>query len=161
VTPRFTVGDLVKRSTSAFSLAEVTLALGVAAFCLLAIFGLVPVGLKTQQFAIEQTATTRIVSAVVADLRNTPRTATSSSLFSINIPGSTGSSSSTIFFDGDGHYSTTLGANSRYRLTISFVPNNAGARGATLAHLKVTWPAAASLSDATGSNETFVALDRN
>src|ERR1700737_1085954 len=98
-------------------------------------FGLLPIGLKTQQIAVEQTAATHIVSAVTADLQNTPRTAPTSSLFHIGIPGSNGSSFSTVFFDSEGHFAAALDANSRYRLTITFVPNNAGARGATLAHL--------------------------
>jgi len=151
----------MKRSILGFSLVELTLALGVAAFCFLAVFGLLPVGLKTQQLAIEQTVTTQIVSAVIADLRNSHGAATSSSLFGISIPGNSSSSSSTIFFDSQGRFSTALDANSRYRLTITFTPNSAGVRGATLAHLRVTWPAPANATNAGGSNETFVALDRN
>ena len=152
---------MTARSRSGFSLVEVTLALGVAAFCLLAVFGLLPIGLKTQQTAIEQTAATRIVSAVVSDLRSTARATTTSSLFTINIPANTASSSSTLYFDTEGHFSPTIGANSRYRLTITFIPNSTGGRGATFAHLLVTWPAAASTANAAGAAETFLALDRN
>jgi uncharacterized protein (TIGR02598 family) len=152
---------MTARSSAGFSLVEVVLALGVAAFCFLAVFGLLPMGLKTQQLAIEQTAVTRIVSAAVADLRNTLPTATTSSLFAITIPANTISSSLTLFFDSEGHASTTLGADSRYRLTITFAPNSAGNRGATFAHLLVTWPAPASVGDASGSTETFLALNRN
>jgi uncharacterized protein (TIGR02598 family) len=148
-------------SRSGFSLVEVTLALGVAAFCLLAVFGLLPIGLKTQQTAIEQTAATRIISAVVSDLRSTARTATTSSLFTINIPVNTASSSSTLYFDAEGRFSPTIGANSRYRLTIIFSPNNTGGRGATFVDLLVTWPAAASTVNAAGDAEIFLALDRN
>jgi len=126
---------------------EVTLALGIAAFCLLAIFGLLPIGLKTQQLAVEQTAATRIASIT--------------SLFAISIPNNAASSVETIFFDTDGHSSTVVQPNSRYRVTITFSPNNSGARSATLAHLRITWPAAAAIADAGGSSETFVALDRN
>lgn len=152
---------MTARAPSGFSLIEVTLALGVAAFCLLAVFGLLPIGLKTQQFAIEQTAATRIVSAAVSDLRNTPPAATTSSLFTINIPANTASSSSISYFDTEGHVTSALSANSRYRLTITFTPNITGGRGATFAHLLVSWPAAASVTNASGSAETFVALDRN
>src|SRR5438552_368100 len=48
----------MKRSllqTAAFSLVEVTIALGVAAFCLLVLLGLLPAGAKTQQNSIQQT----------------------------------------------------------------------------------------------------------
>jgi uncharacterized protein (TIGR02598 family) len=148
-------------SRSGFSLVEITLALGVAAFCLLAVFGMLPIGLKTQQIAIEQTAATRIISAASSDLRNTARAATASSLLSISIPPNTASSSSTLYFDTEGHVSPSISASARHRLTIRFTPNSTGGRGATFVHLLVTWPAAASITDARGSAETFVGLDRN
>jgi uncharacterized protein (TIGR02598 family) len=152
---------MTARSRLGFSLVEVTLALGVAAFCLLAVFGLLPIGLKTQQSAIEQTAATRIVSAAASDLRNTARTATTSSLFAINIPANTASSASELFFDTGGRFSSAIGPNSRYRLTITFSPNSTGGRGATFVHLLVSWPAAATTVNAAGVAETFLALDRN
>jgi uncharacterized protein (TIGR02598 family) len=52
----------------AFSLVEVTLALGIAAFCLITVFALVPVALKTQQASIQQTTANTIASQIVADL---------------------------------------------------------------------------------------------
>ena len=55
-----------------FSLVEVTLALGVASVCLIAIFGLLPVGLRTNQDAIQQVAAADILGAVMTDLRATP-----------------------------------------------------------------------------------------
>ena len=54
-----------------FSLVEVTLALGVASVCLIAIFGLLPVGLRTNQDAIQQGSAADILGAVMADLRAT------------------------------------------------------------------------------------------
>jgi uncharacterized protein (TIGR02598 family) len=62
----------MKRSlaeTSAFSLVEVTLALGVAAFCLIAVLGLLPTSLKTQQASIQQTTANSIISQIFSDLR--------------------------------------------------------------------------------------------
>jgi uncharacterized protein (TIGR02598 family) len=55
--------------SAAFSLVEVTLALGVAAFALLAIIGLLPASLKTQQASIEQTTANTIISQIFSDLR--------------------------------------------------------------------------------------------
>jgi len=152
---------MTARFRSGFSLVEVTLALGIAAFCLLAVFGLLPIGLKTQQSAIEQTAATRIISAAASDLRNTARTAAASSLFAITIPGNTASTSSTLYFDTEGRYSPAISADSRYRLTVTFSPNSTGGRGATFVHLLVSWPAAATTVNAAGIAETFLALDRN
>jgi type II secretory pathway pseudopilin PulG len=62
----------MKRSRAkprAFSLVEVTLALGVAAFCLIAVLGLLPTGLKTQQNSIQQTTANQIISTIFSDLR--------------------------------------------------------------------------------------------
>ena len=55
--------------TAAFSLIEVTLALGIAAFCLLAVFALVPIALKTQQASIQQPTANQIISTIWSDLR--------------------------------------------------------------------------------------------
>jgi type II secretory pathway pseudopilin PulG len=53
----------------AFSLVEVTLALGVAAFCLIAVLGLLPTTLKTQQASVQQTTANQIISTIFSDLR--------------------------------------------------------------------------------------------
>jgi len=55
--------------TAAFSLVEVTLALGVAAFALLAIMGMLPTGLKTQQASIQQTTANSIIAQIFSALR--------------------------------------------------------------------------------------------
>jgi uncharacterized protein (TIGR02598 family) len=55
--------------SAAFSLVEVTLALGVAAFVLLAIIGMLPTSLKTQQASIQQTTANQIISQIFSDLR--------------------------------------------------------------------------------------------
>jgi uncharacterized protein (TIGR02598 family) len=164
-----------------FSLVEVTLALGVAAVSLLAIFALLPVGLKTNQVAIERRASTDILSAVVADLRATPITnprggATASPRFAIRIPANPVSriTTVTLFFNTEGQCSTDLEGSTkpdssgwdpslqtRYRATITFMPNGAGARSATFVHLKATWPAAAVIGNASGAAEMFLALNRN
>jgi uncharacterized protein (TIGR02598 family) len=156
----------VKRD--AFSLVEVTLAMGVAAVSLLAIFALLPVGVRTNQIAIEQTASTDILSAIAADLHATPVTgprggATVSPRFAIGIPANPVSASSptTLFFAEHGQFSASISGDSRYRVIVTFLPNGAGARTATFVDLKATWPAAASVPDAGGTAEMFIALDRN
>jgi len=62
----------MKRSppeAAGFSLVEVTLALGVAAICLIAMLGLMPTSLKTQQTSIQQTTANQIISQIYAVLR--------------------------------------------------------------------------------------------
>ena len=150
----------------AFSLVEVTLALGVAAVSLLVIFSLLPLGLQTNQRSLEQTASVDILSAVAADLRATPVTnprgnAATSSQFGINIPASGGTGTTTLYVNSAGQSNSSQQSDSRYRVTITFVSNGGGAKSATLADLKVTWPASAAISNAQGTSEIFAAFDRN
>ena len=142
-----------KRSTSAFSLVELTLAIGIAAFCLIAVFGLMPVGVQTNRNATSQTAATSILSDVIADMRATPRTSPTSSQFAITF-----GTARTLYFDGPGQFTTVLGANSRYRVGITFPSSPTGL---SYTDLKITWPAAAAPANASGSVEMFAAFDRN
>jgi type II secretory pathway pseudopilin PulG len=57
------------RKTAGFSLVEVTLALGIAAFSLLTVFALLPITLKTQQTSMQQTMANQIISQINAVLR--------------------------------------------------------------------------------------------
>ena len=140
---------------NSFSLVELTLALGVAAICLISVFGLLPVGLKANHNAISQSASASIIAAVVADMRATPKASTTSTQYGVTF-----GTTKTVYFDNEGGIATSVAPNSRYRLDIDFPPNpTAGA--ATFAYLKVTWPAAASPTSATGASEVFVAFDRN
>ena len=138
--------------SSAFSLVEVTLALGVAAFCLIAVFGLIPVSMQTNRNATSQTAATSIIAAVVADLRATPTANSTSSQFGITF-----GTNATLYFDGAGQASTSPTANSRYQLNVTWD----GSSALRYADLKVTWPATATAANATGSTEMFAAFDRN
>lgn len=144
----------------AFSLVEVTLALGVVGFALLAIFGLLPIAQQTGRNASEETAAPKILAAVAADLRGTPAVVPTSQLFGIEIPANTGFGATTGFFTSAGEYSLTMTATSRYRLTVMFAPNPAGTAAATFAVLKLSWPAAAAPDTAAGSAECFIGLLR-
>jgi len=54
----------------AFSLVEVVMAVGIVSFCLLAIVGLLPVGLKSVQNANEQAGAAQILNGIAESLRN-------------------------------------------------------------------------------------------
>ncbi len=56
-----------------FSLVEITLAIGVAGFCLIAVIGLLPISAKTNQAAIQQTTANAIISEIAADLNAAAR----------------------------------------------------------------------------------------
>ena len=165
---------------SGFSLVEVTLALGVAAFCLVAVFGLLPVGVSSNQASIEQTAAAGMATRISADLRasktTTPSTPQNSPLYQIPTPvsGAANTSTYTLFLAEDGTPANiTQGGNAnpslnpRYRATLSFTAPAAGQRTATTARILLTWPALADPvassppSKFSGSFETVIALDRN
>ena len=60
---------LFGQQIAGFALVEVTLALGVAAICLVALMGLLPTSLKTQQSSIHQTTANQIMSQISSFLR--------------------------------------------------------------------------------------------
>ena len=139
-----------------FSLVEVTLALGVAAFCLIAVIGIIPVGVQANRNATSQTAATNIMAAVVADLRATPRTTNTSSQFAIRF-----GTNIRLYFDSAGQFTTSLGPDSRYQLDVTW----SGSSTLRYADVKAIWPPTVVLTSPTpipsGSTEMFVAFDRN
>jgi uncharacterized protein (TIGR02598 family) len=147
------------RRLNAFSLVEVTLALGIAAFCLIAVFALVPVGVQTNRNATSQTAATNILSSVVSDIRASPPSNGASARYGIP---KNKSATKTLYFDGQGRATPQPGANSRYRLYVQIANNPFGPVYPNYAWLKVTWPAAVDPLSTTitpsGSVETVAAL---
>ncbi len=171
------------RQRAAFSLVEVTLALGIMAFCMVAVFGLLPTGLNTSRDAIAQTTAANIAGAVAADLRLAPAATGISPRFLLTIPGATSTFpvTHTLFLTEDGSVATASpgtsaqdqnavpAQNPRYRATLVFSRPNATStdRSATAVRVLITWPA---LADPTGgtapqkansSFETMIAFDRN
>jgi len=163
-----------QQSKDGFSLVEVTLALGIAAFCLIAVFGLIPVAALTNRNATSQTRATNITAAVIADLRATPKTNSASLQFAIPFF----STNTTRYFDSQGQCSCDSAGTQRpnpltrtcsaswspalqprYRVTITW----SGSTTLPYADVKVTWPAAADPATITpsGSTEMFAAFDRN
>jgi uncharacterized protein (TIGR02598 family) len=159
------------RSTAAFSLVEVVIALGVTIFCLIALFGLLSVGLRSNQTTIEQGGASTVLSAVISDLYATPVTipsggATNSLQFNIQIPANPVAAATpvtTLYFAGGSLTTNSTAANSAYRLTVTPIPTvpTSAVRTATFLDLTVTWPASVSVANASGSVETFVSLNRN
>jgi Tfp pilus assembly protein PilV len=168
----------------AFSLIEVSLALGVAAFCLLSVLGLLPLGIESNQASIQQTAASGLATAILSDLRatgNTTPAASPSGQFQIPIPapGTTSNLVSTIFLRDDGSVAQSSlpalvnsnadpGQKPRYRATITFLPPaQTGQRTATRIRILITWPALADpLASSTpvnysGCSEILSSLNRN
>jgi uncharacterized protein (TIGR02598 family) len=159
------------KRTLGFSLVELTLAIGIAAFCLITVFAMLPIAVQTNRNATSQTAANSIIASVIADMRATPNGVTPSSQFADNLPANAASpadpppcsGTQTLYFNGQGQAATALGADSRYRLIVTFVRNPAGATAPTYASLKLSWPAAVDPCTTTpsGSVKNFAAFDRN
>ena len=132
-------------SAAAFSLVELTLALGIAAFCLIAIVGLMPVGVQTTRNATSQTAATNFLSNVVSDIRASPKGQGATLQYGIRRGKD---NKTTVCFDGQGVSTTLTGnvpcpANSQFRIYVNIKRNSIGTSYlADYAYLKVTWPAA-------------------
>ncbi len=169
--------DLAVRAVSGFSLVEVTLSLGIAAFCLIAVIGIIPVGVQTNRNATSKTRATNVMAAVVADLRSS-KTSSTSARFGITIPSNhtlgAGSNcnrcascwnaqTQTIYFDGSGQVVASTAALYRVTLTLVQNPTATSTTGALFYDVVATWPAQADPCATTpsGSVETLAALDRN
>ena len=167
-----------KPFTSSFSLVELTLALGIAAFCLIAVMGIIPVGVQTNRNATSQTVATNIMAAVVSDLRATSKTKFGSAQFGITIPNNhtSGAASNcqpcascwntqtqTRYFDGSGKVVASAAALYRVTLTLVQNPTATTTTGALFYDVRATWPAQVDPCATTpsGSVEMFMALDRN
>jgi uncharacterized protein (TIGR02598 family) len=167
---------LPQRETAGFSLVEVVLALGVAAFCLIAVMGMLPAGLNVQQNSIEQTTASRIMNTIFVDLRANvrlpPGQASKSQEGTLGL-GLTGhwaqvATPDTLFFDNAGKQLGTAsnqtdpaapaGAVFRAKITYLFPPN----ASTSVAKIIVSWPAAVILTTGTpaGSVETYIAINR-
>jgi uncharacterized protein (TIGR02598 family) len=142
-----------------FSLVEVTLALGVAAFCLISLLGLIPLGMQTNQSAVSQTAAASILSSVIADLRATARATPTSAQYDITF-----GTAKLLYVDDQGRAVTPADPNAapRYRIMITFPASPEGLFAPTFVSLKITWPALAdpATTPPAGFVETFAALDR-
>jgi len=174
---------------TAFSLIEVTLALGIAAFCLLTVFGLLPIGLTSSQNSAEETVVAGIATAISADFHGVTvlsSTGATTSRFQFYLPQAdrisyVNPSTQVLYFGGDGSPSGSVDENAsvanspapRYRATIVIradkTIDNITSQSAQDTLYKIwiliTWPA---LSDANykllpsnfaGSFETVTALN--
>ena len=159
------------RVTAGFSLVEVTLALGVAAFCLIAVLGMLPVGLKTQQAGGNQTKANAIVAAIFSDLRADvrlpPGQASKESAQGLGLNGHwlAVAQPDTVYFTieeqqtgGVNPGAVPTDAVFRAKITYIFPPTDT----TSLANIKVTWPARVDPATGvpTGSVETFIAVNR-
>ena len=166
------------KPNSAFSMIEVVLALGVAAFCLIAVMGLLPVGLKTQQGSVNQTKANAIISQIIddlrADVRLPPGQASKAQGQWANLHGhwAAVAQPDTLWFtnDGDqtGNVNGTAPPGAVFAATIKYLAPPTVTT--SIAKITVAWPAASvsidpntqevDLTKTAGSIDTFAAVNR-
>ncbi len=150
-----------------FSLIEVTLAMGIAAFCLLAIFGLLPAGLDSNRESHRHAAAANLATSVTADLQAMLPTAGSASTPSSPLYNISASGTTTLYLNEDGSInSNATGGDGGplYRATIDITsPSALTPREASSASINITWAAGTNPSQQSpaGSYETVVGLDLN
>ena len=174
VLPRLALSNMKRHlhETAAFSLVEVTLALGIAAFCLITVMALLPVTLKTQQASIQQTTANTICSQIVADLSADMRLPPGQMSKQFNLHGHWAAQlhPDTLCFGKDGTFvpnSTNQLCTNVFVAVVTYLepPTETTA----LADITVAWPAGAiqfdangqpNFSNAAGQVETFAAINR-
>ena len=122
-----------------FSLVEVVLALGIAAFALLVIVGLLPVGLQMAGESEDESRAVNILSSVTADRRvgafgEPSKKFSFPSLTNVSREGS-------FFVREDGSLAADV-ATARYRVSYIVTPPPAGSLTPYQVLLRVGWPAA-------------------
>jgi uncharacterized protein (TIGR02598 family) len=140
------------------------IAIGIAAFCLVTMLGLIPSGMKAVNATTEQTAATAIISEVMTDLRDTPLGSNTSPILAIQLPtnGSTndiGFTNATNFYVNESCtlYPTNTSLDARYGVTLSLSNSSVFI---TTARVQVWWPSVAAPSNAVGSVEAISAIMR-
>jgi len=142
----------MRQKTSGFSLVEVTLALGIIAFGIVAILGLIPVGMKSGSEAIDATHSALIGKEAQSRTQSSVTSATFGSAADITLP--------TWYYDRDGTFiGTTVTANSFYRADATIraswganAPPNINATVLRPVTLELRWPVNISNGNPLGSN---------
>jgi uncharacterized protein (TIGR02598 family) len=159
--------------TAAFSLVEIVLALGVVAFALIAVVGMLPVSLKTQQASVQQTTATSISTQIVTELTAALRLPPGLMSKQFNLHGHWAAmlQPDIVYFDQNGNYISTNGtapSNAVFMAGVTYL--DPPTETTSLADITVAWPAAAvpidqttgqiDYSKAAGGIETFSAINR-
>jgi uncharacterized protein (TIGR02598 family) len=159
-------------SSSAFSLVEIVIAIGIAAFCLVAMLGLIPTGMKSVKSATEQTAATAVLQEIVTDLRSTPPGSNTSprlgialtssganpSTPAVSIGPSGGGITSPFYMSESGIiFTNNTSIDARYGVSLTMTNQSTFL---TSVQIVVWWPSKVACTNAQGSVETVTTILR-
>lgn len=145
------------RSGRGFSLVEVVLALGIAAFALVAIVGMLPVGLKLARESDEESRAVNVLTQVVADCRAVSGEASSEIYHFPALIGTT-PLTNTFAVGEDGSYLDQDFTKARYRVSYSLIPPRSGSGDPWLLWTRAAWPAQS--TNASGAVESLNSIPR-
>lgn len=137
--------------TKGFSLVEVTLAIGVIAFALLAIFALIPVGMNSGRAAIDATRTSLIAEDVQNRVQSSVTDATFAAGGDLPLP--------TLYYDREGTFLVTGYSDALYRVTTIVhgrwtvnIPPNVDANHLRPVTVQIGWPVNTADGTVVGNN---------
>jgi uncharacterized protein (TIGR02598 family) len=144
----------------AFSLVEVTIAIGIAAFCMISIIGLLPAGARANRESLKTTEAAAIIEGVFADLRSTP-SGSNSLIYGIN-PDVTQVTTRFLdragqMFDSDRQELDEVSADLRMILTVGAPPN--GVIASSFIKAELIWPPG--VANSPHKFEAFTMMDRD
>lgn len=106
---RFRINDI-----SGFSLVEVTIAIGLVAFCLVAMLGMVPVGLRQERKSLNQQGAVQVMTALAADVKASAAGTNATTTRRYKIPLQAGSNS--FYIDHNFDRKESLDSTAAYRV---------------------------------------------
>jgi uncharacterized protein (TIGR02598 family) len=138
-------------------LVEVVLALGIAAFAIVVIVGLLPVGLKLTRESEDESRAVNILSAIVADRQATPFDLPSRT-YGLPALNSTASKEGYFGVKNNEEVDGSDLAGSRFRVSYRITPPPANSLSPWLIWFRVAWPAQASSATTRPTLEKVVAF---
>jgi len=128
------------KGSQAFSLVEVTLALGIISFGLIAIMGLIPKGLGIVKESADEAVALNILAAVSSDLQCVGSNTTDSASYKIPVDSA---NSGKGYFDGDGNWLGNSAVSSDAVYVLSWTIQARSLQSPPAASLSIGWPAKA------------------
>lgn len=148
---------LSRKRDAGFSLTETALALGIAAFCLLALLGLLPAGIQSSEAAGASGRAWNVASVILADLR-ADGTLSESPRFELPIPDPGNKTATLRYADSNGSLQVTKTSESQFQVKITLAAEPSP-RTLVTGTIKI-WPAVMQEKNASSYVEIPVALRR-
>lgn len=154
------LASLRRKNAEAFSLIEVTLAIGICAFAMISMVALLPMGLKLNGELDDSARSVSIAGAIAADrlssLLNTP-SLTYRTPALLDSSGKPVPLSEFSFYVTETGEHTTTPSEARYKATLQYIPvSNVDFKPPFYIALRISWPALA--ANPTGNFETIITI---